>query len=134
MSNILTDKEKTLIRELYDSFDVHKKGFIDKRSAQHSTKMLELIRGLQKHMGANENAKVYLQDMMQFYKEFKEQKVRPGRGPNEDIMDNFVQNMIDRVHQYQKSGSFRRKYEFVCLTPDAKPQYVDYDLINEEPI
>ena len=124
--SFLTESEKQLVKELYETFDVTKQGYISARSARHSSKMLELINGLQKHTVDNQEAKVYLEDMMKFYEEFKAEKIRPGREAKEEIMTTFIEMMISRVK------TFHRRYSFRCLSPDVKPGATELQGLEEK--
>ena len=111
MAHNLTDHEKELVRDLYHQFDIDNSGYIDEHSARHSAKMLDLIHGLEVHTHHEEGAKIYLEDLMQFYEEFKRKKIEHGRNPKEEICSSFIDMMIKRVDCMHRRQSFR------CLSP-----------------
>ena len=103
---VLTDVEKSLIEELFKKFDKDNRGFIDKANAKGSTKMTSLIDGMRVHATGKTEGKIYLEDLMKFYKEFKEKKIKRGRNPDEDICASFIEGMIARQENFAERVSF----------------------------
>ena len=126
MSHNLTDHEKELVRNLYDQFDIDQSGFIDAHSARHSSKMLELVHGLERHTRHEEGAKIYIEDLMEFYEEFKQKKIDEGRDPKEEVCTSFIEMMIKRVDHIHRRQSFR------MLTPSTDKSSREFESIHED--
>ena len=105
---VLTDNEKSLIEQLFKQFDKMNLGYIDKEHARGSTKMTNLIDGLRHHATGKPKGKIYLEDLIKFYEDFKAMKVRKGRDDNEDICAIFIEGMIKRQDVYTQRDSFQK--------------------------
>ena len=69
--------------------------------------MLDLIHGLEIHTHHEEGAKIYLEDLIKFYEEFKQKKIDHGRDPHEEICVSFIEMMIKRVDFLHDRPSFK---------------------------
>merc|ERR1712146_812633 len=96
-----------LIKELFNTFDKSKQGYIDKKSARGSSKMLQLVECMQKQLvGQKQTGKIYLKDLEKHYENYKKLKITKGRDTDSDICKSFVETMISRVATLQNRQSF----------------------------
>ena len=107
----LTNKEKQLVELLFKQFDPDDLGYIDEEHAKGSTRLTQLIKGVRLNATGKSEGKIYLSDLMDQYKSFKERKIQNGRDSNEDICVSFIEMTTKKVEFFQMGQSFSNERE-----------------------
>ena len=102
----LTETERRKVEQLFNQFDTGKKGYIDEKAAKGSGKMLILVKSLQRNATKNADGKIYLDDLIEYYENFKSEQSSRDQKRGESICDRFVTRTMKRVKAYKQRASY----------------------------